>query len=75
MPYLLDDKIVARFDLANKRDTQSLHVIGAFLEKESESGKVGKCAYKELSAFAAFLGSSKLQIERHGDLSKYLKPN
>tara|TARA_B100001250_G_scaffold135408_1_gene115824 strand:+ start:812 stop:1999 length:1188 start_codon:yes stop_codon:yes gene_type:complete len=73
MPYLLDDKIVARFDLANKRETQSLHVIGAFAEKDSDPGKVGKCAQKELSAFAAFLGSSRLQIERHGNLSKYLK--
>ncbi|HJM99693.1 MAG TPA: crosslink repair DNA glycosylase YcaQ family protein [Acidimicrobiales bacterium] len=73
MPYLLDDKIVARFDLANKRETQSLHVIGAFVEKESDPGKVGECAHKELSAFASFLGSSKLEIERHGNLFKYLK--
>jgi len=73
MPYLLDDKIVARFDLANKRETQSLHVIGAFVEKESDPGKVGECAHKELSAFASFLGSSKLKIERHGNLSKHLK--
>ena len=73
MPYLLGDKIVARFDLANKRETQSLHVIGAFSEKGSEVGRVGKSAHKELLAFAAFLGSSKLEIERHGDLSKYLK--
>ena len=73
MPYLLGDKIVARFDLAKKRETQSLHVIGAFSEKGSEVGRVGKSAHKELLAFAAFLGSSKLEIERHGDLSKYLK--
>ncbi len=73
MPYLLDDKIVARFDLANKRETQSLHVIGAFAEKESEPGNVGKYAHKELSAFASFLGSPNLKIERRGALSKYLK--
>ncbi len=73
MPYLLDDKIVARFDLANKRETQSLHVIGAFVEKEVDPRKVGKYAQKELSGFASFLGSSKLEIERHGDLFKHLK--
>ena len=73
MPYLLEDKIVARFDLANRRNTKSLNVLGAFSEKESNARNVGKSAYSTLKKFAFFLGSSNLEIEENGDLSKYLK--
>ena len=73
MPYLLGDKIVARFDLANRRNTKSLNVLGAFSEKESNARNVGKSAYSTLKKFAFFLGSSNLEIEENGDLSKYLK--
>lgn len=73
MPYLLEDKIVARFDLANRRNTKSLNVLGAFLEEESNARNVGKSAHSALKKFAFFLGSTNLEIEENGDLSKYLK--
>ena len=73
MPYLLEDKIVARFDLANRRNTKSLNVLGAFLEEESNARTVGKSAHSALKKFAFFLGSTNLEIEENGDLSKYLK--
>ena len=73
MPYLLEDKIVARFDLANRRNTKSLNVLGAFSEKESNARNVGKSAHSALKKFAFFLGSTNLEIEENGDLSKYLK--
>ena len=72
MPFLLGEEIVARFDLANKRETNSLHVIGAFSEKRSKNRDVGKHAYRELTAFASFLGSPNLEIGNRGNLSKHL---
>jgi len=72
MPFLLDDKIVARFDLKNERATSSLHVLGAFSEKNTRNGEIAHQAHEELNHLASFLGSSTLKFAKNGNFSRTL---
>ena len=72
MPFMHRGQIVARVDLANRRQTGVLEVLGAFCESPYDKGIVAKALWEELSLLAIFVGCSTIQINGRGNLSQPL---
>ena len=72
MPFMHNGQIVARVDLANRRQTGVLEVLGAFCEPSYDRGTVTKPLWEEISLLAAFVGCSAIKIKRRGNLSQLL---
>ena len=72
MPFMHNGQIVARVDLANRRQTGVLEVLGAFCEPLCDRGTIAKPLWEEISLLATFVGCSAIKIKRRGNLSQPL---
>ena len=72
MPFMHNGQIVARVDLANRRQTGVLEVLGAFCEPLYDRGTIAKPLWEEISLLATFVGCSAIKIKRRGNLSQPL---
>lgn len=73
LPFLLDERLVARVDLKSDRQTSTLRVLGTFGESGIETAIVAHELAKELRRFAGWLGLDRIAIEDNGDLASPLK--
>jgi uncharacterized protein len=72
LPFLMDDRLVARFDLKTNRETRTLEVRAAHLESGSDASEVAARAARELARLAHFVGAEKVRVLRRGDLAQRL---
>ena len=72
MPFMHNGQIVARVDLANRRQTGVLEVLGAFCEPSFDREAISKPLWEEISLLATFVGCSAIEIKRRGNLSQPL---
>ena len=72
MPFMHNGKIVARVDLANRRQTGVLEILGAFCEPSLDRQAISKPLWEEISLLATFVGCSAIEIKRRGNLSQAL---
>ena len=73
LPFLLDDRLVARVDLKADRHRGVLMVPGAFSESGSDTLHVASELADELSLMAQWLGLGDIEVGRNGDLSTPLR--
>jgi uncharacterized protein YcaQ len=69
LPFLLDDRLVARVDLKADRAAGVLRVQSAFLEPPAETREVAVALATELRAMASWLGLDDVHAARRGDLA------
>ena len=72
MPFMHNGQIVARVDLANRRQTGVLEILGAFCEPLFDREAISKPLWDEISLLATFVGCSAIEITRRGNLSQPL---
>lgn len=68
MPFMHNGQIVARVDLANRRQTGVLEILGAFCEPSFDREAISKPLWEEISLLATFVGCSTIEIKRRGNL-------
>lgn len=73
MPFLMDEKLVARVDLKADRPKNTLRVPGAFLEADQDAEKVSHELALELQEMAEWLGLHRVVIGRRGNLTNALR--
>jgi uncharacterized protein YcaQ len=74
LPFLLDDKLVARMDLKSDRARSRLQVRGGSVEESINARTVVEPLAAELRSLAQWLGLESVEItSRRGDLLKRLK--
>lgn len=73
LPFLLDDRFVARVDLKANRQLGRLEVRGAFAEPGVDHGRVAHELATELAAMGAWLGTPEVVVADHGDLAARLR--
>ena len=73
LPFLLDDRIVARVDLKADRQRRVLRVPGAFVEPGHDEEYVAANLASELSLMARWLGLDRTVIGRRGNLTAPLR--
>ena len=73
LPFLLDDRLVARVDLKADRHRGVLMVPGAFSESGTDTLHVASELADELSLMAKWLGLGAIEVGRNGDLSTPLR--
>lgn len=69
LPFLMDDRIVARVDLKADRDGRVLLVNGAFGEADVDKAAVVDRLAIELDSMAAWLGLDDVRVGRRGNLA------
>ena len=72
MPFMHNGQIVARVDLANRRQTGVLEILGAFCEPSFDREAISKPLWEEISLLATFVGCSAIEIKRRGNLYQLL---
>ena len=72
MPFMHNGQIVARVDLANRRQKGVLEILGAFCEPAFDREAISKALWEEISLLATFVGCSVIEIKRRGNLSQPL---
>jgi hypothetical protein len=72
LPFLLGDRLVARFDLKTDRERGVLRVLAAHVEDGAETREVANAAVHELSQLARFVGADRVTVARKGNLAKAL---
>ncbi len=72
MPFMHNGQIVARVDLANRRQTGVLEILGAFCEPSFDREAISKPLWEEISLLATFVGCSAIEIKRRGNLCQPL---
>ena len=72
MPFMHNGQIVARVDLANRRQTGVLEILGAFCEPSLDREAISKPLWEEISLLATFVGCSTIEIKRRGNLYQLL---
>ena len=72
MPFMHNGQIVARVDLANRRQTGVLEILGAFCEPSFDREAISKPLWEEISLLATFVGCTAIEIKRRGNLSQPL---
>lgn len=73
LPFLIDDRFVARVDLKSDRTTRRLQVRGAYAEDGVDTGRVAAELTGALWELAAWLGLSAVTVGRRGDLASELR--
>ena len=72
LPFLLEDRMVARVDLKLDRKARCLRVLGSFGEVDIDVDRVGRNLAEELSEMAQWLGAKKVTVSPNGDLASPL---
>ncbi len=72
LPFLLNDRLVARVDLKADRSSSILRVIGAFGEAAKDISPVAHELNQELARYARWLGLDRIIISDNGDLARPL---
>lgn len=73
LPFLLDERLVARVDLKADRKGGALHVLAAYGEADIDAGPVVEALVAELRLMADWLGLARIIVARKGDLSHALR--
>ena len=73
LPFLLNERIVARVDLKADRKNSVLQVLAAHVEKGSETARVAKALAAELQILAEWLGLHGIRVSRKGGLAGDLR--
>ena len=73
LPFLFGQNFVARLDLKADRANQSLRVVGAFAEPQTEPKTFVHALAAELRSMADWLGLQKIVISKNGDLAPMLR--
>lgn len=72
LPFLLDDRLVARVDLKADRVASCLRVQSAFAEPEQATPAVAEALAAELRVMARWLGLERVVVGERGDLAGVL---
>jgi uncharacterized protein YcaQ len=73
LPFLLDDRLVARVDVKSDRQRRRLRVLGAFQEPGHDGPRVARELAAELATFAGWQGLDEVEVVDHGDLAPLLR--
>jgi uncharacterized protein YcaQ len=73
LPFLLDDRLVARVDVKADRQRGVLSVPGAFSEEGIDHGRTADELAQELVLMARWLGLGSVEVGRRGDLAVPLR--
>ncbi len=73
LPFLLDERLVARVDLKSDRAASTLRVLAAHGEAGTDPDGVAAALADELRRLAAWLGLDRVTIGRRGDLATVLR--
>jgi uncharacterized protein YcaQ len=73
LPFLLDDRLVARVDVKADRQRGVLSVPGAFSEDDIDHGRTVDELARELVLMARWLGLGSVEVGRRGDLAVPLR--
>lgn len=73
LPFLLDERLVARVDLKADRPTGSLCVLAAYGEAGEDRDGVAEALARELHMLAAWLGLERVVLGRRGNLAQALR--
>jgi uncharacterized protein YcaQ len=68
LPFLLDERLVARVDLKADRAARTLRVLAAHAEPDVAAGRAAPALLDELRAMAAWLGLDRVETSRRGGL-------
>ncbi|MFO1073481.1 MAG: crosslink repair DNA glycosylase YcaQ family protein [Geminicoccaceae bacterium] len=69
LPFLMDERLVARVDLKADRQVGQLRVRAAHLEAGAEAGAVAEALAQELARMAGWLALERVVVEPGGDLA------
>jgi uncharacterized protein len=72
LPFLLDERLVARVDLKADRAARRLLILSAHIEAGADPGAVADALGAELWTMAAWLGLDSVFVERRGGLARTL---
>ena len=72
LPYLLDDRIVARVDLKADRKNKELLVLAAHEEAGIDAGRTARKLATELANLAAWLDLESVRVSRRGSIASVL---
>ena len=72
LPFLLDDRIVARVDLKADRAASTLQVIATYSEAGVDESRVADSLAAELDVLAAWLQLQRIRVGRRGNLARKL---
>lgn len=72
LPFLLNDRLVARVDLKADRKNQSLLVQAAYPEENIDTGAVAGALAAELSTLGQWLGLSAVKVRKQGAFARLL---
>lgn len=73
LPFLMGDRLVARFDLKMDRKTRTLCVLAAHIEVGAKPLDVAAAAASELNMLSRFLSAERVQVGRRGNLATALR--
>jgi len=72
LPFLLDDRIVARVDLKADRKNKTLLVLASHPEESIDEGRTVRKLAKELGQLAAWLNLERVKVSRRGAFARAL---
>jgi uncharacterized protein YcaQ len=72
-PLLMDGRLVARVDLKADRAANTLRVVGAFGEPDTQRARVAAALAGELESMASWLGLGGVSVSGRGDLAGELR--